>query len=225
MAKAPAKSKSAKMSKRAETSKSAAKPKTAASSRSTQAAGSARTTASRTASKAKSAARSGKPQKGLADLFEHALKDIYYAEKNIYKALPKMIKAAHDPQLKTALTQHREDTAGQIGKLEQVFAALDKKPRGAKCDAIDGILKEGDGLLEDFGGSPAGDAAIIFSCQAVEHYEITRYGSMATYAQALGHTTVADLLYAILEQEKAADDNLSVLGENRVNAAAETGDA
>lgn len=160
-------------------------------------------------------------EKTLADLFEHALKDIYYAEKKIYKTLPKMIKAAEDPKLKQGLTKHRGETADQIEKLESVFALLDKKPRAVKCDAIDGILAEGAELLEDFGGTVAGDAAIIFSCQAVEHYEITRYGSMHAFATALGHKEAAGLIASILAQEKTADVDLSKLAKARVNHAAQ----
>jgi ferritin-like metal-binding protein YciE len=172
---------------------------------------------------AKSATRpaNGADEMGLDDLFEHGLKDIYYAEKKIYKALPKMIKAAEDAKLKDGLTNHREETAGQIEKLEQIFELLGKRAKGEKCDAIDGILEEGDGLLEDFGGTKAGDAAIIFSCQAVEHYEITRYGSMHTYAMALGMDDAAGLLADILAQEKKADHDLTEVAEGRVNHAAQ----
>ncbi len=159
-------------------------------------------------------------EKGLTDLLEHALKDIYYAEKKIYKALPKMIKAAKDQALKDALTHHREETAGQIDVVEQVFELMGKRPKAEKCDAIDGILEEGTGLLEDFGGTAAGDAAIIFSCQAVEHYEITRYGSMAAYARALNLTEIAALLEGVESQEEAADVALTALAEEHINAAA-----
>lgn len=159
--------------------------------------------------------------KGLADLFDHALKDIYYAEKKIYKALPKMIKAASDAALVDGLSTHREETEGHIERLEQIFELLSKRPKAEKCDAIDGILEEGTGLLEDFGGTKTGDAAIIFSCQAVEHYEITRYGSMHTYATELGLKDVAGLLKQTLDEEKAADKKLSNLAVSRVNFAAE----
>ena len=157
----------------------------------------------------------------LAALFDHALKDIYYAEKKIYKSLPKMIKAAEDPQLKEGLTSHRDETAHHIERLEQVFEIQGKRPKAEKCDAIDGILEEGDGLLEDFGSTKAGDAAIIFSCQAVEHYEITRYGSMHTYATELGMPEIASLLQQTLEEEKGADKKLTKLAVSRVNYAAE----
>lgn len=175
------------------------------------------------AAKAKSTKAAQKAQtsdKGLADLFEHALADMYYAEKKIYKALPKMIKAADHPDLIAALTSHREETAGQIETLEAIFALLDKRPKAEKCDAIDGILEEGDSLLEDFGASIAADAAIIFSCQAVEHYEITRYGSMRAFADALGMDEAKAHLEGILAQESAADSKLTELAEDSVNDAA-----
>lgn len=163
-----------------------------------------------------------KSEKGLSDLFQHALKDIYYAEKKIYKALPKMIKAAEDDDLKQGLTDHREETADQIAKLEEIFELMGMRPKAEKCDAIDGILEEGDGILEDFGDTTAGDAAIIFSCQAVEHYEITRYGGMYAFATALGLKEVADLVQEILTQEKAADKKLTSLATGRVNYAAKS---
>lgn len=156
-------------------------------------------------------------EKGLADLLEHGLKDIYYAEKAIYKALPKMIEGASDEELRDAISSHRDETEGQIETLERVFEAMDKKASGEKCEAIDGILKEADSLLKDFGGTAAGDAAIIFASQAVEHYEITRYGSLRTYAELLGLDDVAEMLNEILEQEVAADETLSDLAEDRIN--------
>lgn len=158
--------------------------------------------------------------KGLADLFEHALKDMYYAEKKIYKSLPKMIKAAQDPDLKQALTGHRDQTSGHIDALEQVFDYMGKRPKAEKCDAIDGILEESVNLLEDFAGTEAGDAAIIFSAQAVEHYEITRYGSMVAYAKALKMPEAAEVLTAVLAQETDTDKALTGLAKGRINAAA-----
>ena len=158
--------------------------------------------------------------KGLADLFEHAVRDMYYAEKKIYKSLPKMIKAAEDAALKEALTAHREETMGHVETLETIFDHLGKRPRAEKCDAIDGILDEATGLLEDFSGSSVSDAAIVFSCQAVEHYEITRYGSMRAFAEALGHSDAAELIDAVLAEEKAADEKLSSLSMGQMRAAA-----
>ncbi len=156
----------------------------------------------------------------LHGLFEHALKDMYYAEKKIYRSLPKMIKAAGSEELAAALTAHRDETALQIERLEQVFGIIGRTPKGERCDAIDGILEEGDGLLEDFGETRSADAAIIFSCQAVEHYEITRYGSMVAFAKQLGLTDAAGLLEDILAEEKDADGKLSALAESSINAMA-----
>ncbi len=158
-------------------------------------------------------------EKGLADLFEHALRDMYYAEKKIYKTLPKMIKAASGSDLKQALTDHREETMGHVETLEAIFDNIGKRPRAEKCDAIDGILEEGAGLLEDFGQSPAADAAIVFSCQAVEHYEITRYGSMRSFADALGLTDAAAMIESVLNEEKAADEKLSQVSLEHMAAA------
>lgn len=156
-------------------------------------------------------------QMGLTDLLKHGLEDMYYAEARIQKALPKMIAAAQDEELKRGLERHLEETAEQITMLEEAFEAMGEKPRSEKCDAMDGILKEGDSLLQDFGGTVAGDAAIIFSCQAVEHYEIARYGSLRAYAELLGLDQVADLMNDILEQEEAADELLSEIAEDRAN--------
>jgi ferritin-like metal-binding protein YciE len=154
----------------------------------------------------------------LSDLLEHALKDMYYAEKKIHKSLPKMIRSAQDPALKDGLSAHRDETAEQIEILEEVFTILGKRAKAEKCDAIDGILEESASLLEDFKGSTALDATIIFSAQAVEHYEITRYGSMQAYAKVLGHNDVAMLLGKILQQEKTADKTLTALAKTSVNA-------
>ncbi len=159
-------------------------------------------------------------QKGMSDLFEHALRDMYYAEKKIYRTLPRMIRAAGDATLKRALTDHRDETMEHVETLETIFGQIGKKPKAVKCDAIDGILEEGDGLLEDFGGTEVADAAIIFSCQAVEHYEITRYGSMRAFALALGLPEAAGLIDGVLAQEKAADDLLSQVSESQMKMAA-----
>lgn len=162
----------------------------------------------------------GEKGKGLDALFEHGLKDMYYAEKKILRSLPKMIKAAEDPALKQALEKHREETTGQIEVLEQVFDMIGKRAKAEKCDAIDGILEEATSLLEDFGSSRTGDAAIVFSAQAVEHYEITRYGSLVAFATALGMTDAARALKTILDQEYAADKALSGMAEGGINRAA-----
>lgn len=159
--------------------------------------------------------------KTLHDLFEHGIKDLYYAEKKIYKSLPKVIRAAHDKALISGLEKHRDETAQHIERLEEVFELIGKRPQSVRCDAIDGILNETDELVEDFGKAPAGDAAIIFACQAVEHYEITRYGSLVEYAKALGLTQAAGLLKSTLDEEKKADASLTQVAESRVNEAAE----
>ncbi len=219
------------MAKQAETSNSRKTSKTAtkktaraSGTRSAKPDAQARQKRSQTVASKAAAAKTSRQQihgdKGLADLFEHGLRDMYYAEKKIYKALPKMIKAADHPDLVAALTSHREETAEQIEKLEAIFELLGKRAKAEKCDAIDGILEEGDGLLEDFGASIAADAAIIFSCQAVEHYEISRYGSLRAFADALGLDEAKQHLDDILSQETAADSKLTELAEDSVNAAA-----
>ena len=168
--------------------------------------------------------KSSAKEKRLDDLFEHTLKDMYYAEKKILKALPKMIKAAQESELKEGLESHRVETEGHVEKLEEVFGILGTVPKAVKCEAIDGILGEGDGILKDFGKTKACDAAIIFSGQAVEHYEITRYGSMHAWALSLGMDEAAEIIESILKEEKAADVKLTELAESRINFAAEEED-
>jgi ferritin-like metal-binding protein YciE len=181
-------------------------------------------TSTRQSTQTSSKRKSAGSEKRLDDLFEHALKDIYYAEKKILKSLPKMIKAAHDSGLKDGLEAHRVETEGHVEKLEQVFAILGKAPKAVKCEAIDGILAEADGVLKDFGKTKACDAAIIFSGQAVEHYEITRYGSMHAWAKSLGMDEAEEIIESILIEEKAADEKLTELAEARINFAAEEED-
>ena len=154
---------------------------------------------------------------GLAQLLEHGLKDMYYAEKKIHKSLPAMIKATQDEELRQALTEHRTVTEGQIAVLENIFGILELPARGQKCDAIDGILEEAAGILEEFGKGPAADAAIIFAAQSVEHYEWTRYGSLRQFAQELGLTEVAELLQQIRDEESEADHALTALAEGGLN--------
>ncbi len=156
----------------------------------------------------------------LHKLFVHTLKDVYYAENAITKALPKMSKAARSKSLKAAFEQHLEETQGQITRLEQVFAAIDEKPTGVPCEAIKGILKEGDEVADEFKGSAALDAGLIAAAQAVEHYEIARYGALRTWAEELGLTDAAALLQETLSEEEATDQALSELAESEVNAAA-----
>ena len=161
-----------------------------------------------------------KTEKTLDDLFLHTLKDIYYAEKQILKALPKMAKNAESEELQAAFEKHREQTQGQIERLEQVFKMLDKPARGVACEAINGIIDEGKEIMEDFADSPALDAGILAAAQAVEHYEITRYGSLKTWARELGMNDAAKLLDQNLQEEKDTDALLSKLAEARVNAQA-----
>jgi ferritin-like metal-binding protein YciE len=156
-------------------------------------------------------------EKSLKDLFIHALKDIYYAESAILKALPKIIEKATHAELKKALTSHMEETKGHVERLADVFGELDMKPAAVRCEAIEGILKEGDEVLSEFGGGPAGDAGIIFACQAVEHYEINRYGTMHAWAKELKLSSVAKILQKTLDEEHKADEKLTTLAESGEN--------
>jgi len=154
----------------------------------------------------------------LKGLLVHAVKDIYYAEKQILKTLPKLVEKAKHAELKTALESHRKETEQHVQRLEDVFAELDIKPAAVKCEAIEGILKEGDEVLSEFGSGAAGDAGIIFAAQAVEHYEINRYGTMHEWATELKLNSVAKLLKKTLDEEHKADSkltSLAVSGENR----------
>lgn len=161
-----------------------------------------------------------KTQKGLSDLLLHGLRDIYYAEKKLTVALPKMIKVAQSADLRNALSSHLEETHGHVKKAEEVFDLLNQSPKAVKCEAIDGIVAEAESLLKEFSNTAAGDAAIIFSGQAAEHYEITRYGSMHEYAKILRYDEAAEILKGILDQEKAADKKLTELAVDRIDYAA-----
>ncbi len=157
----------------------------------------------------------------LDDLFLHQLQDIYYAENQITKALPKMIDKATAPELKKSFEIHLRETEGQIARLEQAFEALDQKPKAVTCPAIDGIIKEANEVAGEVADKAVLDAALIASAQAVEHYEITRYGTLIAWAQQLGHTQVVPLLQATLDEEKATDDKLTTLAESKANRKAE----
>jgi ferritin-like metal-binding protein YciE len=156
-------------------------------------------------------------EKTLNDLFYETLKDIYYAERQIFRTLPKMAKGATLPDLKLAFTHHREETEGQIQRLEQVFELISKPARGKTCEAIKGILEEGSETLETFENSPALDAGLVADGQAVEHYEMARYGALISWALQLGMKDVADLLSQNLQEEKAADQLLTKLGSSMAN--------
>ena len=147
--------------------------------------------------------------KTMQDLLVHGLRDIYYAEKKITKALPKMVKNAEAPELKQALTAHLEETKGQIGRLDEVFEQLGVAARGVRCEAIEGLVEEAEETMEEVAEPTVRDAAIIVSAQKVEHYEMAAYGSLAAMAIRLGHQDVATLLQATLAEEKAADEKLS----------------
>lgn len=154
--------------------------------------------------------------KSLEDLFKHTLRDIYYAENAITKALPKMAKAVKSAELKAAFEGHLKETKGQIETMKQVFASVGEKAEGEKCDAIEGLLKEGDGLMEEASGV-ALDAGLLACAQAVEHYEIARYGSLREWAKELGHDEAHKLLSEILDEEKAANSKLTNLAVSSVN--------
>lgn len=158
--------------------------------------------------------------KNLDTLFYDTLRDMYYAERHILRTLPKLQGAAVSDELKAAFGHHHTETEGQIQRLEQVFAMIDRKPTSKRCDAIDGILKEGDEHLDDYQGTAAADAALIASAQAVEHYEITRYGTLRRWAAMLGLPDGANLLSETLEEESRTDELLTTIAETEANAKA-----
>jgi len=155
--------------------------------------------------------------KTMDDLFVHTLRDIYYAEKQILQALPDMIEKAGDPQLKQGFQGHLGETQNHVKRLEQVFRLHGKEASGVDCPAIDGILEEADEVTGEVEDKAVLDAALIASAQAVEHYEITRYGSLIAWAKQLGRTDCAALLQQNLDEEKAADKKLTSLAESTVN--------
>lgn len=160
------------------------------------------------------------PEKDLNALFLDTLKDIYYAEKQIYKSLPKMAKAAQSDQLRSAFEKHHDETEGHIERLEQVFELLGKPARGKKCDAIEGILDEGKEVMEEYDDTPALDAGLLAAAQAVEHCEISRYGTLKTWAGKLGLKDAVRLLDETLSEEKKTDDALTKIAVSAVNAEA-----
>jgi len=162
-----------------------------------------------------------KEPKQLDELFHDTLKDIYFAEKKILSTLPKMAKAAQSDDLKKAFEKHKTQTEGQIERLEKVFAIIEKKPQGKTCAAIVGITDEGAEIMDEYKGSPALDAGLLAAAQAVEHYEISRYGTMKTWATELGLTDAARLLGQTLEEEKQTDADLTEIADSVVNQEAE----
>jgi len=162
-----------------------------------------------------------KAPKQLADLFHDTLKDVYFAEKKILVALPKMAKAAQNDDLRAAFEKHEGETEDQVERLEQVFAEIGEKPQGKTCDAIMGILEEGKEIMDEYKGSPALDAGLLAAAQAVEHYEISRYGALRTWAEELGHSKSVELLQATLDEEESTDAALTELAESVVNQEAQ----
>ena len=158
--------------------------------------------------------------KTLDDLFYDTLKDIYFAERQILKSLPKLAKAARSEELKQAFLHHRQETAGQIERLQQIFEMSGKRAKGKTCQAIKGILEEGDEIMEEFEGSDALDAGLVAAGQAVEHYEMARYGALKTWATQLGLKDATSLLEETLQEEKRADALLSRLAQADANTKA-----
>ena len=162
-----------------------------------------------------------KKPKLLSDLFHDTLKDVYFAENKILKTLPKMAKAAQSKDLKAAFVKHEKETHGQVKRLQQIFGILGKPARAKTCDAILGITDEGAEIMKDYKGMPALDAGLLAAAQAVEHYEMSRYGTLRTWAEELGMPDAARLLQATLDEEEATDSALSKLAESLVNIEAE----
>jgi ferritin-like metal-binding protein YciE len=155
--------------------------------------------------------------KNMDDLFVHTLRDVYYAENQIVKSLPDMIEKANDPQLKQGLQSHLRETENHVKRLDQVFRLQGAEAKGVDCPAIDGIIEEAEDVAGEVDDKSVLDAAIIAAAQAVEHYEITRYGSLIAWANQLGRSDCASLLKQNLDEEKAADQKLTVLAESKVN--------
>jgi len=164
-----------------------------------------------------SSEKSGMQASQLMKLFEDSLKDIYWAEKALTKAIPKMIKNATSPELVEALENHLAQTEEQVGRVEQVFELLEKKPAAKKCEAMEGLIKEGEGVMEECEDGAMMDAGIIGAGQKIEHYEIAAYGTLRTFAETLGLEDVAGLLEETLEEEKAADEKLTEVAVATVN--------
>jgi ferritin-like metal-binding protein YciE len=158
--------------------------------------------------------------KSMDDLFYGLLQDVYYAEKQLLKALPKMAKKTANPELEKALLQHRDETETQVERLDKAFEMIDKRAKGKKCDAILGLVKEGEEVIKEAKDDDVRDAGIVGAAQAVEHYEIARYGTLCAWAKQLGKPEIARLLHQTLEEEKKADTLLTKIAEQQVNRAA-----
>ena len=159
----------------------------------------------------------------LHDAFVDELRDSYDAEKQLTKALPKMAKAAHSPELREAIESHLEETRQQVERLEQVFESLGEKPRGKHCDGIAGIIQEAQAVMQEDFDEPTADACLIASAQRAEHYEMAAYGTLVAWARAMGHDEAADLLQETLDEETAADEKLNTLAEGGINEQAAEG--
>lgn len=158
--------------------------------------------------------------KTLEELFHETLKDIYYAERKILRALPKMARGANSPDLKAAFQKHKDETEMQVERLQQVFELIGKPARGKTCPAIDGIIEEGEEALQAFADSPALDASLIAAAQAVEHYEMARYGTLRRWAEVMGMKDAAKLLDQTLQEEGMTDESLTQLADGSINQAA-----
>ncbi len=156
-------------------------------------------------------------EKTLEDLFYDTLKDIYFAERQILRALPKMARAAQSQELKAGFEKHRQETEGHVERLQQVFEIIGKRAQGKTCEAIQGIIAEGEEIIEEFKGTAAIDAGLISSAQAVEHYEIARYGTLKTWAQTLGFKEAVTLLDQTLQEEGKTDQLLTKLATTAAN--------
>ena len=163
------------------------------------------------------------PEANLDRLFHDTLRDVYYAERKALQALRKHGRAAKAPELRQAFEQHREETEGQIQRLQQVFETISKRPQGKTCAAMDGLVEEGEEIMEEYKDSPAADAALVAVAQAIEHYEISRYGTLAAWAKQLGNQEAERLLRETLAEEEKTDKLLTELAEPALNTAAERG--
>jgi ferritin-like metal-binding protein YciE len=167
-------------------------------------------------------AKQSKQPKHLDALFHDTLKDIYFAEKKILGALPKMAKAAESDELRAAFEKHEAETETHVERLEQVFEMIDAKPQGKTCDAIVGLIEEGQEIMKEYKGSPALDSGLLAGAQAVEHYEISRYGTLKTWAEELGLNDAVQLLDETLQEEKETDQALTEIAESVVNQQAQS---
>jgi len=179
------------------------------------------TTENATASKTAKVAAKADAAKDLQDLFEDGLKDIYWAEKELVKALPKMEKNASSKDLKAAIASHLNETKSQVSRLEDVFKSIGKKAAAVKCDAMAGLLEEGKGIMEETEIGAVRDAGIIAASQKVEHYEIATYGTLAAFAKVLGHKEALKMLLETLKEEKSCDEKLTSIADTNLNSKAE----